>query len=399
MPRLRAPSAAAAFAAAALLLASAGIAAAPHASAQQMPPSPVRVDAVRKAKLREQRRVTGNVRAHERSTVATREPGLVVESPLREGDRVEKGAVLARLDARRLELDLAVLEAEKKAAETVVAERADDAERARRDLESLRGLTERGAANPRELRDAETAASMSESRVRNAQTLVTVLDARVAVMRDRIDDMTVKAPFAGRVVARHADVGEWLGEGAGVVELVSDALEVWLDVPQRDFAYVVQSSAGARVVSDATGRALDVPGVRVVRDVDPRSRTFPVVAPLPGDAGLAPGMSVTAWVPTADEGEHLTVDEDAVLRGETGAYVYVAAPGATKEAPSTAVPVPVEILFVQGDRAVVRAERLAEGAMAIVEGNERLFPGAPVAPAPQSPAPTAAPAAPDGGRR
>jgi len=387
MSRSRAPSLATAFAFLAVLAALPG---ASVASAQHMPPTPVRVDPVRKEKVREQRRVTGNVRAHERSTVAAREPGLVLESPLREGDRVEKGAVLARLDARRLELDLAVVEAERTAADTVVAERKDDAARAQRDVETLRGLAERNAANPRELRDAETAASMSASRVRNAQTLVAVFDARLAVLRERLADMTVKAPFAGRVVARHAEAGEWIGEGEGVAELVSDALEVWLDVPQRDFEYVVASGSGARIVSDATGRAIDVPSLRVVRDVDPKSRTFPVVAPLPADAPLAPGMSVTAWVPSADEAEHLTVDEDAILRGETGAYVYVATPGATADAPSSAVPVTVEVLFSAGGRTVVRSDRIAAGALAIVEGNERLWPSAPVA---ATPADGAAPGA------
>lgn len=359
----------------------AALATAPPARAQQMPPSPVRVDPARREKIREQRRVTGNVRAQDRSRVAAREPGLVLEAAFREGDRVEKGAVLARLDATRLGLDLAVLVAEKSAADTIVAERTDDLERARRDVESLRALASRDAANPRELRDAETAASMADSRVRNARTLIDVLDARIGVVRRRIDDMTVRAPFAGVVVARVAEPGQWVGEGDVVAEIVSDTVEVWLDVPQRDFAYVGASGGSVRIVSDATGAAVSVPRVRIVRDVDPRSRTFPVVATLPPESGLAPGMSVTAFVPTADEAEHLTVDEDAVLRSETGAYVYVAVPG-RDGSPATAQPVPVAVLFVEAGRAAVRAERLDVGADVIVEGNERLFPTAPVAPSP-----------------
>jgi hypothetical protein len=134
-----------------------------------------------------------------------------------------------------------------------------------------------------------------------------------------------------------------------------------------------------RIVSDASGRAIVLQKVRVLPDVDPKSRTFAAVGAVAREAGLAPGMSVTAWVPTADEAEHLTVCVDAILRGETGSYVYVAQTGAAG-APATAVPVPVDVLFVDGARAAVRAERLAKDADVVVEGNERLWPTAPLAP-------------------
>jgi multidrug efflux pump subunit AcrA (membrane-fusion protein) len=42
--------------------------------------------------------------------------------------------------------------------------------------------------------------------------------------------------------------------------------------------------------------------------------------------------------------------------------------------------VPVEVLFYTGERVAVRAGRLEPGELVVVEGNERLYPSAPVAP-------------------
>ena len=92
-------------------------------------------------------------------------------------------------------------------------------------------------------------------------------------------------------------------------------------------------------------------------------------------------MSVAAVVPTGSEGDHLTVSRDAILRGPTGPFLYVAE-GGGEGRPAAAAMVPVEVLFSVGDRAAVRGHDLAAGALAVVEGNERLFPGAPVLPTP-----------------
>jgi multidrug efflux pump subunit AcrA (membrane-fusion protein) len=192
--------------------------------------------------------------------------------------------------------------------------------------------------------------------------------------------MVVRAPFAGTVVLRIAATGGWVSEGAPVAELVSDELEAWLDVPQRHLDALAAGKGAVRIESEATGHGVAVASFRALADIDPRTRTFPVVATVPAGGGFAPGASVVGFVPTGEQAEHLTVHSDAILRGETGSYVYVAMPGAAG-APHTAVPVPVEVLFLHGGRAAVRSERLPPGALAVIEGNERLFPTAPVAPA------------------
>ncbi len=96
---------------------------------------------------------------------------------------------------------------------------------------------------------------------------------------------------------------------------------------------------------------------------------------------LAPGMSLTAWVPTGKTAKRLTVDKDAVLRNETGtAYVYVARRQGPQSSstPAVATPVNIKELFPVGRRVVVESRNLQDGDLVVIEGNERLFPGMPI---------------------
>ncbi|MFQ5655334.1 MAG: hypothetical protein ACE5GW_11465, partial [Planctomycetota bacterium] len=114
-----------------------------------------------------------------------------------------------------------------------------------------------------------------------------------------------------------------------------------------------------------------------------RARTFALVATLENpDGRLAPGMSVTGWVPAGGRSRELTVSKDALLRNAAGPYIFLAR-GGSPGAPAKAVPLPVQALFSVAGRIVVRAAGLEEGDLAIAEGNERLFPMMPVMPSPR----------------
>ncbi len=346
------------------------------------PPQAVRVEEVRSERLQEHRRVTGTIRPVRRSLVAAREAGIVLELLVREGAAVKEGEVLARLDAERLRLDAAVLDAETAEARASVEERRAEEEKARRDAATETVLAERGVSQPKERDDAVSEVNAAAARTRAAEKKVEGLDAKAALWRRRIADAEIRAPFAGSVTALRAEIGSWVATGGPLLELVSTGdLEARLDVPQGSLAPLRAHAGSVRLVLDASGRELDLAGGRIVGEVDPVSRTFPVLVPVPAAPDVAPGMSVTATVPTGAEEEHLTVSRDAILRSPSGPYVYVASGGGDGK-PATAVMVPIEVLFSVGDRAAVKGRDLAAGARAVVEGNERLHPGAPLLPAP-----------------
>ncbi|MHC4108797.1 MAG: efflux RND transporter periplasmic adaptor subunit, partial [Planctomycetota bacterium] len=317
----------------------------------------------------------------------TQEPGLVIDLPVQEGQRVKAGEVLARLDSRRLELRRREVEADAEAAAGIIDERRATLQWRQRDLELYQASYERGGANPKEILDAKSALQIAEARARQAERQLEVIQARAEFLKERLADTTITAPFDGAVVSKHAELGEWVGEGDSVVELVSTGeIEARLDVPQRYFEAVAQQQVGIIVNIEAAERSISVAEKRMIHEVDSRARSFCVVATV-DDAGglLAPGMSVTAWVPTGRAGDQLTVAKDAVLRNEAGPYVYVARGGGGEAvgspgAAANAVPVRVRALFPVADRMVVESPDLRAGDLVIVEGNERLFPMMPVIP-------------------
>lgn len=345
--------------------------------APAQPPTPVRTDPIRSETLQEKTLVTGSVRAAQRSLIAAEEPGIVAAMPVREGQIVEGGAVIARLDAARLEIELKAVEAEAEVARAALEERRSDAVQKERDLEILRGLAAEDASNPRELADAETAWKIALSRVTQTEHQIRATEARRDLLRARVADTEIRAPFAGMVVARHSEVGQWIAKGSPVVELVSTGdLEAWLEVSQEHFTACGEREGAIRIRVDASGETFEGKDCRVVRQMDPRTRNFFVIAHLPEASATVPGMSLTAWVPTGRTGEHLTVSTDAILRNEAGPFIYVVMPG--EGGAPAAMPVPVQVLFGVGDRVAIRGEGIQAGAQAIREGNERLFPMTPV---------------------
>lgn len=344
---------------------------------QGPPASPVRVDPVSLETVQEHRLVTGRVRAARRSTLAAREAGLVAAVHVREGASVEQGAALVELDGALLEAELAVIAAERTEAEALIAEREARERQAAADVAALVELFERGAAGPKELADARSVAAAQSALVAGARAALETNAARRSLLEQRLADLAPRAPFAGRVVARHVELGQWVPVGGALFELVSDELfEAWLDVPQELYASASRVRGGFDLSLDAGGDVRAV-AARAVPDVAAGARTFPLVVELAPDPALAPGLTLTADLPTGGEREALTVHRDAILRNEVGAYVYLAVPG-PDGAGHVATFAPVEVLFLSGDRAVVSSPMLQPGALAVVEGNERLFPTQPV---------------------
>ena len=83
-------------------------------------------------------------------------------------------------------------------------------------------------------------------------------------------------------------------------------------------------------------------------------------------------------MPTGARGEHLVVPTDAVMRNDMGTYIYIARQ--MGDGPAQAMPANIEVLFEEPGRVVVQAPGVMPGDRVIVEGNDRLYPTAPVTP-------------------
>ncbi|HBS28446.1 MAG TPA: hypothetical protein DEB06_03115, partial [Phycisphaerales bacterium] len=336
-------------------------------------PANVRVEAVRGETVDRLREVTGELRAVRLARVASEEAGLVVELTAEAGDRVEEGQVIARLRDELKRFELERREAEERSAAAQVVEREAQVEKAERDLKRLSDLQRQQGASETEVDDARTRVKEAEARLAQARAdaLSALAESRTA--RQRLSDMQIRAPFAGSVVAKAAEVGAWVREGDTVVELVQfDTVDAYIDVPERFVRTLTPGKTGVEVRLPALGLSRVEKVDTIVASGDRLARTFPVrVRMANADGVLRPGMSVVALVPTGEPMEAMTISKDAVLRSDAGPFVYFDAGGVAAIAP-------VETVFASGERYVIRSPVLKPGMTVIVEGNERVFPGQPL---------------------
>jgi len=348
------------------------------ALAQGPPPALVRVDPVRVERLETWREATGEIRAVRRSVLAAEEEGLVLELAVREGQAIEAGQAVAHMDDTRAQLELRRTRAALRTAQAVVEERGALVDNARRDLERVRATFERGGGTEREIDQARTELRSTTARLEQARADAELAQVSVELATERLEDMAIEAPFAGRVVARRAEAGQWLSVGDPVAELVAlDRVEAWIDVPERFIDRLRGEGERLRVHVPATGEERSVSSYTIVPDADPRSRLFPVRIVLDNPRErLKPGMGAIGLTPTGVVEPTPTVHKDALLRDDAGEFVFFAAPG--QDGSFSAAPARVRRLFASGDRVAIRSAALPEGALVVVEGNERMYPGQPL---------------------
>lgn len=346
-------------------------------TAQQNPPANVRADAVRMEDAQERRPVTGSLRAKYRSLVAALEEGRLVEITSDEGDYVKKGDLLARIDDRRLKAQLDGLEAQRQITLAQNEARRAQLKNAQWNLNRLKPLWEKKLTTEQDLQTAEMQVSVNEAEVAAGERTLEQIKSTIDLLKIRLDETHIYAPFDGVVIERSAELGEWITPGDLVVTLISTgSIEAWLEAPER-IAYLFQKVEDEiQIHVAASEESLTPESVRVIPQVDPRVRTMFIVAQLKMDENhLAPGMSVTATLPTGERRARMTVSKDAVMRQETGFYVYKAQQGPDGY---IATPVPITRLFNSGERAVIKSPGLQEGDLVVVEGNERLYPMTPI---------------------
>jgi RND family efflux transporter MFP subunit len=171
----------------------------------------------------------------ERAVLSTRLMGNVTAVLVREGDRVNRGQLLARLDAREIAARRAQVDAGIAAAEAVYADAQTQAGR-------FRSLYADSAATRAQLDQAETGLARAEAGLRTARASGAELEAVG-------DYAEIRAPFGGTVTRRFVDPGAFLAPGAPILEIQDGSrLRVSVSVPPRmGAALKVGTSLDARI--------------------------------------------------------------------------------------------------------------------------------------------------------
>lgn len=181
--------------------------------------------------------VPGRVVSKQRVNVSAARAGQLVDIRVKEGDRVETGQLLAKLDDRELLSRLNQAKANLKNAREGIA-------LAERTLKRLRKAQKKGAVARRFVEDAEVDLRGARSRAG-----IAVEEVRSATLQ--FDKQKITAPFAGTVTARFVEIGQWVGPAENLFTLVDESqreIEVRVDAADSvavDVGQVVAVSSDA----------------------------------------------------------------------------------------------------------------------------------------------------------
>ena len=307
--------------------------------------------------LRREVRLTGRVVARQSVSLAF-EPAGRVEAVLAErGDAVEQGEVLARLDTRRLESRLAEVAARSEEASASLA------------------LAQRQEGREAQLNQSNFASRTALDQARTDRLTLQARLAALAAERDSLtadlEDSTLKAPFAGRVVERHIDVGSLVSSGTAAFDIVDTRhLEAHLGLPAR---LAATFTMGESVTLHVNGQPITGEVLARLPQVDSDSRTQTLVVALTSNSRAVPGDLAELNYSITEPASGYWVPLSALRAADRGLWnVLVAEPQENER--YRVAQASVELLHTEGDDAFVRGT-LAPGMRLISSGTHRITPG------------------------
>lgn len=308
---------------------------------------PVEVAALERGPMEEVLRFSTNLEAEESVGVHAQASRRVVELMVEEGDRVEKGDVLLRLqdDEQRNE----------------VAKVSGQLARARREYDRQESLWQDQL--------------ISEQAYNDATYELEQLELALEEARRRLSYTVVRAPIAGTITRRLVSLGDQVTVNQHLFDVVDfDTLVARVYVPEKELANL-RRGLPARLTASALGREpYEGRVVRISPVVDPGSGTVKVTVGIPDWRGLRPGLYVDVALVTAVHPEAVRVPKRALLYDQDQTFLYRVVDGEGGGEPEVER-LPVRPVLEDAQYVEPTGEALAPGDRVVVAGQAGLKDG------------------------
>ncbi len=285
----------------------------------------------------------GTARAAESIQVTSRIASVVSRINFGEGQDVPAGQLLVELDSREIRADLAVAEAA---------------------LQQSRSQFERS----RQLADTRI---ISQSQLEELEANMKMNEAQVQAAKARVENASIRAPFAGTLGLRRVSPGDLVGSDT-VITTLDDTRSIRLEftVPEN---FLAEIHKGMSIIAGSVvypGQEFRGTVISVDSRVDPVTRSVTVIAQVPNtERLLKPGMFLTVILERARR-QVLMVPEEALSPRQGKQYVFLVRDG-------RAVEREVEIGARSPGLVEVRTG-IAAGDVIVTEGIQRLRDGVPL---------------------
>jgi membrane fusion protein (multidrug efflux system) len=317
------------------------------AAAGGPPPTQVVIAEVKVQPVTEKLSLVGTVAANEQVEIKAETDGTVLEVLFEEGKEVEKGALLLKLDERKLIASVNEAEANFKLSQ----------------------------ANFDRARELQKDKLISQQEFDQALAMFQMTQAGLELKRQQLRDTKIYAPFDGIVSVRQVSPGQVIARNATLTYLIDlDPVKVEFNVPERFLSRVDVKQDIEITVAAYPGRKFRGKVFFVSPYIDPGTRTALVKAEIANlKHELKPGMFANLDLSLMLREQALVIPESAIVPSGERVSVFVI------DDQQTAQVRPVK-LGVRLEGAVEVLEGLKAGEKVIAEGVQKVRPGGKVTP-------------------
>ena len=250
------------------------------------------------------------MRAYESITVTAKVAGIIGEIGFDEGQKVKAGDTLVQFDAaeRRAAIEQAVAEANR-----ATALRNEIAIK----LERAQALNRTGAGTGAQVEDLTAQMKSLEGSIASAQAQRKAAEAR-------LEELTIRAPFNGRVGTRSVSLGAYVAPGTRITSL-DDLSKVRLDfaVPENLLGRLKPGQTVNATSAAYKGRTFKGTVATIDTRVDQTTRTARLTAEFDNqDEALKPGMFLSVALEVSTKDDAVVVPEEAVVSEGLRHIVY-----------------------------------------------------------------------------
>ncbi|MCB9284183.1 MAG: efflux RND transporter periplasmic adaptor subunit [Lewinellaceae bacterium] len=284
----------------------------------------VKTAAVERSELSPSIHASGIVGTSNEARVSFKTGGVIRRTLVDEGDLVKAGQLLATLDLT--EIDAQVRQAK------------EGLEKSKRDLERAQNLY------------ADSIATLEQ--VQNATTAVEVATQNVQIAEFNRQFSEIRAPFAGKIVAKLLNEGEVTGPGMPVFYLIGAGQQDWVvkvGLSDRDWARLHEGDEAVVHLDAYPGESFTAAVSKLADVANPMSGTFDAELKLqPKGKRLAAGLVASVEIQPRRNGTYALVPIESLVEsnGSKG-FVYVPGPE------GNAQKAPVTIAFLIGEKVAI----------------------------------------------
>jgi len=315
------------------------------------------VSTVKEKEIVKTENIIGLVKYDTTTELSSEVSGLVENTTFTEGDIVNKGDVLVRLNTDFLDKDISMKKKEIEVLEVRI-------ENVYRDLQRYEKLYKNNAASEKQYEDL----LFEYKRMKKEKQAQELALQRLILEKDK---SVIKAPYDGIILSKKVADGAWMAPGNTVCTIAATN-DVIVQVPVNE-KYVKFFKEGSEIFLNFTAFDKNVTGTAAGLDpiADPKTKNVNLKINIPYFTKLPVNMTANVNLPVSEPQKLRILSRDAVISNKGKNFVYTIKDGKAKI-------LPINIVSYLGEMVGTDTKHIVPGMKVVVEGNSRLRPEQPV---------------------